>query len=540
MQSAVEGQGIDFTRASEALLSANPSQVSSGSGAAPGVSGGEISTRTIAGADVATGPGAEALRGDQARARQNFSHVSTMRAHDQMNTMIKQLSALPGRKSVLLVTSGLLLTGDPERFRSLLEEANRADLTIYALDAKGLTEQSAPEAGNRELDRVSAVSRMQGGVGGNLDVARTKSRQMDDLHNAVRSSDAQASLRALAEGTGGFIIANSEDYRKPFGDIAAELGTHYEAIYRPGSGVYDGRLRTVDVKVANADWRVKSQAGYFAIPDVRGWSAPAPHETAALALLSGRPLPRDFEFRSGVFHFRDRQNAIVVEVPGANLSATPNPPRKAHRVHLSVLALVKSPDGQIVDWFSRDASYEIPDANLEAARGGPITYTQPLKLPAGVYKVETVVIDQETRRASARELKVEIPEARQGVSLSNIMLVDRIEPVTGEAAPGDPLVYQGQRAMPLLDAKLKAGSKAFAYFVVYGRQSSVKPSIRVEFLANGELVAKQSAELPPSDASGAIPMMVAAPAPAGECELRITAVQESASATQSVKYTVEK
>jgi hypothetical protein len=52
------------------------------------------------------------------------------------------------------------------------------------------------------------------------------------------------------------------------------------------------------------------------------------------------------------------------------------------------------------------------------------------------------------------------------------------------------------------------------------------------------LLARQTAELPPPDANGAIPMVVGAAVRPGNCQLRMTAVQGNRSATQSVNYVI--
>ncbi len=67
---------------------------------------------------------------------------------------------------------------------------------------------------------------------------RENSRQGDNTIAAVRTSDTQASLRALSEGTGGFLIANTNDFRKSFQQLAETLETHYEVTYRSTSPKY--------------------------------------------------------------------------------------------------------------------------------------------------------------------------------------------------------------------------------------------------------------------------------------------------------------
>ena len=77
------------------------------------------------GEDVGTGKGANIQRGAAITERRDFSNISGMRASDSIITMIDRLGTLPGRKIVLLVTTGLVTTGDPDRFESILARANK-------------------------------------------------------------------------------------------------------------------------------------------------------------------------------------------------------------------------------------------------------------------------------------------------------------------------------------------------------------------------------------------------------------------------------
>jgi hypothetical protein len=176
-----------------------------------------------------------------------------------------------------------------------------------------------------------------------------RSRQSDYQYNAVRTSDSQSALRALAEGTGGFLVANSNDLRKPFQQIGGDVETHYEALYRPSSSKYDGQFRMIEVKLARADWKAESRQGYFAIPEMGGSGKLRPFEIAGLMTLNSDPRPHAFEFRSAAFQFRpgvSSQAEIVFELPGAALTATPLPAQKKHRLHASLFAVVKGQDGR--------------------------------------------------------------------------------------------------------------------------------------------------------------------------------------------------
>ncbi len=552
VQNAFSGRVIDFDKASVAVLTANPlvykiNVVVAGSGQSATVTdevmGGEVARTVITGADVSNGTGANAMRGDMVRERTDFSNLSGRRAEDSITTMIEKFGTLPGRKSVLLISTGVVMTGDPDRMDALLDKAYRAGITLYALDITGLSQDSSSQAANIALGRMANLSTTQTKESVTAYEAREKSRQGDALEDGVRNSDTQAVMRQLAESTGGFLIANTHEYKKPFQKIVDDMDAHYEVSYRPKSTTYDGRLRKIDVKLARADLSVEGRKGYFAMPDLRGSTPPAPYETVALAVLSSNPMPHAFDFSTGSYQFgnaeANNQSVLVYEVPGKSLGATPNNQRSTQLLHFSLLSLVKDQSGQIVDKYSLDAPFEIPAANLPAIQSGSVTYTHPVSLPAGAYTVETALLDREAARASSSVMKLNVAPTPKGIGISNLVLVQRVEPVTGQPDASDPLIYQGKRAVPLMATTLTQDMKPAVYFVVYPDKSrSEKPKILVELLVGGQLAGKQLADLPPPDASGMIPMMVSAVLRPGQCELRMTATQGSEAATSSIKYTV--
>ena len=230
----------------------------------------------------------------------------------------------------------------------------------------------------------------------------------------------------------------------------------------------------------------------------------------------------------------------MIEVPAKALAATPDAARQTNRIHLSVLALVRDERGNVSDRFSLDAPYDIPDAKLQEVQGSLITYTHPVRLPAGRYTVEAAIIDHEGRQSSARVAEFTSPEPHTGIALSSAILVQRVDPAGSSQPEGDPLVYQGNRVVPLLAERLGPGVKPAVYFVVYpDKASGDKPQLQVEFLSNGQPIASQTADLPSPDTSGAIPMMVGAAVLPGDCELRLTVKQGANTATESVHYSLD-
>ena len=514
------------------------------------VSGGELNPTAIIGADVSNSQSANIQRGSLAAQRREFGAIEGMREMEQVLAMIRQLGTLPGRKSVLLLSPGLATTGDPDLFKLMVDKANKANVTIYAIDVNGLSaELDQSQASSGALNHAASVSASQGNRSSSNSAAANmeRMRQGDYVNDAVRTTDTQASLRALSESTGGFLIGSTNDLRKPFQRLVEDVETHYEVIYKPSSDRYDGRLRSIDVKTLRADLNVESRKGYFALPVLGASPDLTSSEVAGLGALSLKQPPHAFEFKAAAYQFRpnavNSQNDMVFEIPAANLTATPEPAVKRHRMHVALLALVKDASGQVVDKFSQDSPYEIPDENLTKAQATSITFTHPLSLPPGHYTVETAALDRESNRATTSTVAFESPE-QKGVGLSSVMLVQHMEPVKGKVEQSDPLQFQpdpaqGQRVIPELATDLNPSATPYVFFVVYPDHSLTdKPKIHVEFLVGGQVLAKQTADLPAPDATGAIPMVINTAAKIGRCELRVTALQGNSSIKRSLTYSI--
>ena len=276
-------------------------------------------------------------------------------------------------------------------------------------------------------------------------------------------------------------------------------------------------------------------------PAFRGSAALTGYELTAFKAMNAQPRPHAFDFLSSALRFpadRDSsQYAISFEMPAASLTITPGAGGKNNTLHLLLLALVRDETGQVVKKASQNFHTALTPERLAALRANTLTWTRTVTLLPGRYTVEAVVVDGEGNRASANTFEIDNP-ARPGIGLSSVMLVQRVEPAGPQPDP-DPLLYAGQRLVPELAPALPAGAQPFVYFVVYpDRSKPEKPKIEVQFLRGRRAVAKQTADLPEPDASGAIPMTIAAIPQPGSYELKVTARQGADSVEQSVQYSI--
>jgi VWFA-related protein len=556
---AFTGTSINFVRVADAVLASAPNiatieEAVNGNPASGGtvstsmqVTGGEMNSRAIGDASTAVDAASNAQRGDLVGQRLAFSGIEGQRETDSVLAMITQFNTLPGRKSVLFMSPGMATTGDADMFKMIVDKANKAGITVYAVDVNGLQENSNGLAANAAVTYAAGLSAGQGANSSSAAGMREKMRESDYIHNAVRTSDTQASMRGLSEGTGGFLIGGTNDLRKPFQKMVEDVETHYEVIYHPSSLKYDGHLRTIDVKLARTDLSVSSRTGYFAMPYLGSNDDLQVSDMLGLAALNVKTPPHAFEYRAAALEFRPEANssvnAAVIELPTKDLTFTAEAGTGRYRMHVSVLGLIKDSNGEVVDKFSQDVPYFVAQDKLAAAQNTTLSFTHALNLPEGRYTMDTAVVDRESSRAAIKKVGFGSQE-KKGVGLSSVMLVKRVESANDKSGNSDPFQFQAEpgqakRIVPELATSFAADARPSVFFVVYPDPAiAEKPTVQVAFLVGGKLIAKQQSELPAPDSTGAIPVVIQAATRSGDCELRITATQGNTATLRTVSYTI--
>jgi VWFA-related protein len=483
-----------------------------------------------------------------------------LREIDALTRLVRQLSPLPFQKTVMLLSTGLTRPPDQlEYWNSLIASANKGGITFYGLDVHALDSDVDPMAGSvAMLQKSAALSQGQSSVGvgagqatpragGGVNIGSSGAAQiMESMHQTdylrfgVLSANTQEALRELAESTGGFLIANTNNLDK-LARVMEDVDTHYEISYRPASEIEDGHFRKIEVKMDKPGVRVETRNGYFAVPDTGKPLTSA--EIAGLRALDTKPLPHAFDFQSKAFRFRSdkgtSQYAIAFQVPISNLKATPEPAEKKQKFHASLLALVKDEKGEIVQRVSKDVPSEVADEFVPKLRAESMTYEHGVNLPPGKYTIETAVVDQEGNRSSTSSIQIENRE-QPGLGISDVALVHRVQALERPPDPTDPFEVPGKRASPFVSTTLPAGAEPFVYFVVYPDKNSQEyPMLRAQFVMNGHVLATQKSVLPAPDSNGTVPMAIQAVAKSGDYEVRITVEQGRAAVQRSLKYSIQ-
>lgn len=434
--------------------------------------------------------------------------------------LVGEQRRLAGRKTVLYFSEGLKVTPTlADTLRNLISAANRSNVSFYAFDARGLQTTRNAEEARETLSAAVKANEQQQRSRGSQPVTREQIKAIDTAEDSILKNS-QVNLETLAVGTGGFLIADTNDLQTPIRRIGAELASYYEVAYTPVSREYNGKFREIEIKILRPDVVLQSRKGYFALPPEEAAAGLSSFELPMLSALSAPKAPHEFEFRASTMRFETGPNGVhyslILETPIANLTITPDKEKKIYRAHYAMMALIKTPEGAVVQRFSQDYPFEGPLDRLDALRRGNVIFVRTFSLAPGRYTLETVAHDREPNRLSVRRSVLMVPAANQTLSMSSLTVIKRIDPVdAGVQDPDNPFRFAQGKIIPNLgDAiRLDAGANISFYFVVYpAANAAEKPSLTLEFLLDGEVIAKADQELPKPDENGRIPFIASAPA----------------------------
>lgn len=433
-------------------------------------------------------------------------------------SLVRGQYSLPGRKSILYFSEGMYIpTHLDEPFRNISSTANRGNVTIYAVDARGVMTSSQNSSAASDLaDAAKQTASDTTSEDGR--VSKAQIMASDRAESSMRTN-VQLPLRTLAESTGGFLIGDSNDLTKPLRQVSEEVSSYYEVTYNPAIENYDGKFRRTQVQIARKDTVVHARNGYFALPvNVRG-TAIMPFELALMKALDSNPMPKDVEFRSAAMVVRpgptEAKGLVVVEVPMSGIKFTEHVDTKTFSSRVSLLALVKNAKGEVVAKVSSDLPRSGPLALLPQARAGNYIYKEPLNLPPGRYTLETAVMDHEAGTVGTRKSSYVVTPKAQGVAMSSLYLVRNFQANAKDLDPNEPLQYQGGRITATLGGQVFAvkGAQMSTFFIVYPDPAiAEKPAAEVEFSVDGKVIAKSALPLPAADAQGRIAYVLSSPA----------------------------
>jgi len=121
--------------------------------------------------------------------------------------------------------------------RQLAQRANRANVTFYAVDPRGLAAFD---------DSIGPM------------------RPATPAQDRERMASRQGGLRELAVNTDGAVLLNTNDFKGGVARMMADLGSYYLMQYYSTNPKLDGRFRSITVRVKRPGVQARARPGYLA------------------------------------------------------------------------------------------------------------------------------------------------------------------------------------------------------------------------------------------------------------------------------------
>jgi VWFA-related protein len=447
-----------------------------------------------------------------------------------LQAVVRSMAYLPGRKTIVFFSEGLPVTPAlAARLDSVIEAANRANVTAYAVDAKGLRSKSTLTAPRKEIDTF-AEERLNQVTAGSDRTSQPLTMAFERVEDTLRL-DSRTGLARLAQETGGFLVEQTNDLASAFRRIDEDSRFHYLLTYSPTNARFDGRYRRIQVKVRRPGVQVFARKGYRALPAPHGVDA-RNYEIPILALLDRTPLPNAFPMHAAGFSFPDPARpgltSVIVRVSTDVLRFDVDPQRSTYAGQAAIVVRIRDAAGHEVQKLSQQYVFSGDGKDMDAAKKGEILFYREPDLPPGVYTMESIVFDAAAGRGSARVATLTVPAADPAaLGMSSLILVSRAEegagPPPAESGVTAPLYVGRSLLYPNLGEPIRrsATSELPFYFTLYGNVQGARAS--AQLLRNGHALADAPVPLPPAGGSrvqhvGRLPIGAL---PDGTYELRI-------------------
>jgi VWFA-related protein len=458
-----------------------------------------------------------AAMGGLGRAAGNFAVRNMIMA---VRDLAKNLSTIPGRKTLVLLTAGFRLPpSEMSDVTATIDMCNRSNVAIYPIDVRGLVATPAMNHPVRPTDASpfrnvayqgrggappapaptgggssgggtkggsptggapSTGTGSKGGGGTNIapgaGVPTAAARTLIPKFPESATTNQQI-MYMLADGTGGFVIVNTNDLLGGMEKIGKEMNEFYLIGYTPPSAE-DGRetCHTIRVKVDRGGTTVRARSGYCntKMKDVLAQT------TTEKSLENRAAAPQSGTVAAAMLapYFFTSANVarvnVAIEIPPGSMKFDKE--KGKMRATINVLGIAYKADGTVAARFSDAVKLDFDNQKeVDAFLENPYHYENQFDIASGQYNLKVVfsaggenfgkleqplVVDSyDTKKFSVSALALstkfeKLGQAEQKVETA--LLEDRT-----------PLIASGFQVTPAGSAKFKKTDKPAMYFEIY-------------------------------------------------------------------------
>lgn len=363
-----------------------------------------------------------------------FNIFNTDRKLAALESLTKLLREIPGRKLVVHFTGGIAQTGDENRvqLRATTDAANRADVSFYTVDARGLFAQ----APGGEARNGSATGAAQFGGSGTAAAAGESSRAMFTgaavYHQVAARHASRETLATLANDTGGRAFFDLGDLSEVFRKLKNENSSYYMLGYYSSNRQRDGRWRNVRVQVNVPGARLRFREGYYG-PRGNGIAGAQDKERQLLEAIRTDAPRVDFPIALETSYFRISDTNLFVPIAAklgtSELRWASKGGRRQATFDFAVEVREKT-SNRVVSALRDTISVSLAGNRFEQLQQHPLLYQGGMVLGPGSYRLKFVARENETGRLGMFEEDLELPAMQADkLEMSSILLSSQLEAV---------------------------------------------------------------------------------------------------------------
>jgi VWFA-related protein len=394
-----------------------------------------------------------------------FNIFNTDRRLDALQSLSDALAGIEQKKSVIYFSSGMSQSGTDNQvqLRRTIDRANRANVSLYAADMRGLVANvpggDASQASTRGVSAFSGAS----------------------VSNRVNSLAAsQDTLTTMAEDTGGRAFFDSNAFGDVFQRVVADTSAYYVLGYSSTNPARDGRFRRIKVRLTKrTDLKLEHRSGYYSGRDF-AHSTRDDREQQLQDQLTSDLSSTDLSTYVSSAYFRLADNRFFVPmsvvVPGYQVPFSKTTDK--NKSTIDVLGLVRDEQRRPVGRIRDTVRITVEGDELKRKI---VQYESGMELGPGKYHLKFVVRENQNGTFGSYETDLVVPDLRNtSVKLSSVVVGTQLQ-AGARKNDRNPLIRNGNELIPNVTHVVSPGQHLYFYYELYdpARASAAASGIKI-------------------------------------------------------------
>ena len=382
-----------------------------------------------------------------------FNVFNTDRRLAAIEQLSDALAPIQQKKSIVYFSSGVTQRGEDNQvqLRAAIDRAVKANVSIYPVDARGLT----------AIVPGGAASQSSGRGGTSMFSGRGVASQFSS------QSASQDTLVALASDTGGKAFLDTNDFAGVYTKVIADTSAYYLIGYSSTNPAHDGRFRRIKIRLNKSGLKVEHRNGYYATRDfLHSGKEDRERQLQDQLLTDLSSTDLTVWMSTAFFRLADDRFYVPVSiaVPGSEIPFAQS--SSQDRATIDIIGLMRDTEQRPVGRLRDTVKLSVQPA--QDVKRKTVQYQTGFTLPPGRYKLKIVLRENEGGTVGSYESDVVVPDMRrqQTVKVSSVVLGTQTQPVTQRNAVS-PLARNGTMLVPSLTHVVSTGQPMYFYYEVY-------------------------------------------------------------------------